>query len=116
MRLDTGDAAQGTGVPCTADTERVVRNGKQVANPAGGSALRRLVGGACVQPVEPTVAALRQTKVDLVRVTNVVMSGGGGGIPCVAGEGQATRGARGWESSGARARASPPVSHGRHVP
>lgn len=69
LRIDVGDPAQGNGVLYTADSARVFRNGKQVVNQAGGNALLPLVEGAYVQPVERTVAELRQTKVDFARGT-----------------------------------------------
>ena len=69
LRIDTGDPTDGNGVLYTADSLRMFRGGKQVAQRAGGNTILPLVQAAYVQPLEKTLAEMAATKVDFTRPT-----------------------------------------------
>jgi hypothetical protein len=69
LRIDTGSPTVGNGMLYTADSTTVIRAGKVNAARAGGNEFLPMIEGVYMQPVSTTIAQLKDTKIDLSKVT-----------------------------------------------
>lgn len=69
LRIDVGDPSVGTGMLYTADSTTRIRQGKVVSAQAGGNEFLPMIEGVYMQPVARTVVELKDTGIDMKKVT-----------------------------------------------
>jgi len=69
LRIDIGDPSVGTGMLYTADSTTRISQGKVTLAQAGGNEFLPMIEGVYMQPVSRTVAELKETGVDMQKVT-----------------------------------------------